>query len=182
MKLGFLTCGFLVPLLWLVGQERWHLSWIPFSGQTCGFRAEFPIAPRESMDKLTPWGNDWRLFQRYLARDAGVGYLVAYVDLRKGEAAETACKTLERHTKELLSWRFTAEPQRTALSIGGHPAVELRGRLRQGACARTRVCLAGSRLFVVQVSGTPAAVDSRNADRFLASFRVCERWWELSRL
>lgn len=171
MKTMFLGSAYVLPLLWLVAQEKWDRRWVDYYSKGGSFSVVLPTSPREGNAHLPSRKFGMKNFIWFRADDNNLRYTVAYTDYTGSLRQESR---LDLHA---LTSDFTPEPARDTatrlpLQLDDFPGEELCYERPGGSWIRQRTWLVDRRLYLVQVLGSHDDIWSENAERFFRSFRA----------
>lgn len=144
-------------------------GWSGFDPEKGKFTVAMPGTPTEKPNKEGS-GDSWS------STADGMTYSVSYQQLNlPAGAADT--DQAERVMDNEVTYVDTIEGgtitgQKKPLVVGGEPGRELDVDVDGKTMRRIRMCVAGDRLYKVEVSGPKDKVASSDADSFLDSFRV----------
>jgi hypothetical protein len=142
--------------------------WSPFTSAEGGFRVVFPVPPTE-MKVQVPLGET----TMYTAKKDGESYAVSWIAVRIGTRDEA-----EKYLEEVME-TFSSLPQirqvkrRSKLVLQDHPGREI---VVQAPIddMRIRFYYARGRLYQLNVTCKPEAIDSERLERFFESFALTQ--------
>lgn len=164
---------FVMPLAWVVLQEKWDPAWVDYACRGGMFTVTCPDVPREDRAELKDSGLGGRVdLICFHTEDDRLRYLVGYGDFPAHGRWSDAEAALEVLTSMLLFEKPATPLVMNPLAMGSYPGREVSYPCGSGAWIRQQTWLYCQRFYVVQVLGSAEAVRSAQADRFLSSFRA----------
>lgn len=145
----------------------------PFASSAGRYKVLFPGGVKnETTDVKTPTGGTVKLTLDTVALDADTLYMVTHVDAPDEVAKQPSGPRLDkvRDANKGTDGKILAEKE-LALGDDKFPAREVVIE-KPKTVLRTRIVIAGNRLYQVMIQGSKEFVTSREADRFFDSFEV----------
>jgi hypothetical protein len=146
-------------------------GWSGFDPEQGKFSVAMPGTPTETPLKNSP-GKVWT------SSADGLTYSVQYAELAMPEGSAGTDK-VEAYMDDEVSWLMTTQGgsfagEKKPLMVGGQPGRETDIDINGKTLRRIRMCIAGNRLYSVEVSGPPDKVATPEVDSFLDSFKVAK--------
>ncbi len=143
-----------------------------YSSKEGKFKALLPGTPKEQTVDAGPVKMHMAIVD--LGKD--VSYTVIYSDL-PGDAKtlakpEVAEKVLDGATKGALDNTKGKNLTEKKIKIGTYPGREIQFEIPDKGFVRSRIYLVDARLYQVMVTGPKATITSKDADKFLGSFKL----------
>lgn len=153
-------------------------SWAEYHSADNSFAVSIPntfqVAPHQLITPMGPVSAP--LFSE---QEDGNSYFVSYVDLPGSYLATTPeQRILESSISSALQSQGATLKIKSDLGMGAIPGKDFTGTVRsyrtngQDAVMHARVYLSNGRLYLVYVTGSPAAMNTQLASRYLESFRI----------
>jgi hypothetical protein len=163
--------GLLMSLLPLRAEDRAGPGWKEFAPKDGRFRVLMPGTPkREKQDTESDFGKG--VLVMHTVERGGLIYGANYCDFPAAIKKAPADKVLDSSRDgcvDNLNGKLLLDKK---VKLGEHPGREVRVGVEGGRVFRARVYLVGRRLYQVVVFGPGEKVTSKEADKFLDSFKL----------